>query len=279
MIIENLSNGIEVIRNFDWDMTRRKLCIFMPNYHDERLCRLSLESIQTVVPKEDYIIIVGNDGEHVPFEGIDNVYYLTLNKPDKKMRNGAFIRNYVLKNCQSDLFFQKDGEVVMLGDFIKSCIDADGPWRAGTIYVLDDNQTNKFLETRQPTFTSKTPTKSIECFFPERVEEVKNIIVKAAGGVNLSTYFHYAYCVKTKTLQDINGYDEDFFYYGFEDSDMFCRLYHLGHKLNPKHDITAVHLCHPRPQLTNDINVMSGHFQNKDPKHSVRNPNGWGDGL
>lgn len=277
-----LDNGLEIIQNFEWNMTKRKLCIFMPNYHDKKYTQFSIDNIKTTIPKDDYIIIVGNDGDYIDFDNMENenVFFFSLKRKEKTMRNGCFIRNYIIKRCQSDLFFQKDGEVVVLGDFIKSCIRSNGDWRAGKIYVLDDDNTNEFMMTgNSHVVTSKPPTKIINPIFPDTVEDVKKIIFDSNGKQNLSTYHHYSYCVKTELLKSIRGYDEDYYYYGFEDSDMFCRLYHLGHKLIPDPSITAVHLCHPREEITSEINIMGQLFKDKNPINSIRNSTNWGDGI
>jgi hypothetical protein len=275
------NDTIEVIQNFDWDITNRKLCVFMPNYHNPEYTKFSIQQIKTEVPTDDYVVIVGNDNVDVSFEEFekDNVFFFTLKREEVGMRNGCFIRNYALKRCQSSRFLQKDGEVVILGDFVKNCLEWKTPWRAGNIYVLTDPQTRNYMKSGNTKFIDN-PTHKVRQIFPESADIVKDMILKANGGLNLSTYFHYAYCADTSVLKDISGYDEDFTYYGFEDSDMFCRLYSLGHRIIPDHSCSAVHLCHPR----NDIDIprverMKEIYTSKTPGDVNRNPGGWGDGL
>lgn len=275
-------SNIEVTQNFDWSVTDRKLCIFMPNYHNAKFTKFSLERIKTEVPKDDYVVIVGNDNTDDNFDEFaqDNIFYFSLKREDKGLRNGGFIRNYVIKRCQSQRFFQKDGEVVILGDFIKNCLEWETPWRAGNIYVLTDEQTEEYMKTGDTDGFIDTPTKKIEEIFPDTVEEVKELIRKAKGCLNLSTYNHYAYCVDTSVLKNMNGYDEDFTYYGFEDSDMFCRLYAQGLRIIPDYSCSAVHLCHPRDELViNKINRMGGLFERKNPNKIKRNRKRWGEGI
>lgn len=274
-----LDNGIEIVQNFEWSMTKRKICIFMPSYHDKKYTDNSLRNIKTSVPKEDYIIIIGCDGNEQDYSGREdeNVYFFHINRSNREVRNSAYVRNYCLKRCQSDLFFQKDGDVVVLGDFIKNCIEWSQPWRAGMIYVLDEEQTENYLDSNNPVFLD-SPTKKIDLAFPEGVNKVKNIIYNAHGSVNMSTYFQYAFCAETKVMQDMNGYDEDYTYYGYEDSDMFCRLYGAGYKMMPDFDCSAVHQCHPRALVSGKVENMESVFLSKDMSQSKRNPNGWGDG-
>jgi len=276
-----LSNGIEVTQNFDWDITKRKICVFMPHHHDRKFTAFSLQQIATQVSKDDYVVIVGCDNTEDDFEEFekDNIYFFSLKRPEGGSRNGCFVRNYAIKRCQSDLFFQKDGEVVMIGDFIQNCIDRNGSWRAGKIYVLDDRNTQRYMSTGNPSSFINRPIKIIDEIFPDSVEEVKRIIDVSTGQLNLTTYHHYACCHQTSVLQSINGYDEDFATYGYEDSDMFCRLYALGYKMKPDYSCGAVHLCHPRSAGIDDVSEMANLFREKDPKDPVRNPNGWGEGA
>jgi hypothetical protein len=274
-------NGTEVIQNFDWDITKRELCIFMPNYHDAKYTKFSLRQIRTEMPKDNYVVIVGNDNTDDNFEEFEdeNVFFFSLKRPTKQSRNGCFIRNYVIKRCQSRRFFQKDGEVVIIGDFIKNCIQWDTPWRAGVIYVLDEGQTDQYMNTGKTDSFINKPTHRVQKIFPGTVDEAKKMIFQSKGCLNLSTYHHYAYCVDTVVIKGINGYDEDYKHYGFEDSDMFCRLYAMNHRIIPDPSCFAVHLCHPRNIIQGNVNDMGAIFQRKSPHDGVRNPNGWGEGI
>jgi GT2 family glycosyltransferase len=283
-VITQFDNGIEVVQNFEWDITKRKVCIFMPHYHDRKYTAFSLRNIKTTRPKGDYVVIVGCDNidsDFEEFEG-DNIYFFSIKRPGGS-RNGCFVRNYAIKRCQSELFFQKDGEVVVVGDFIKHCIRVcakpNQGWRAGNICVLTKEQTARYMSTGDSSGFIERPTRVIKEEFPDSVKEVKKILVDSNGQVNLTTYHHYAYCVRTALLQSINGYDEDFFSYGYEDSDMFCRLYGLGHRIRADYSCTAIHLCHPRGSEVNNVRPMADLFESKDPQNPVRNPNGWGDGV
>jgi hypothetical protein len=283
-----LDNGVEITQNFDWSVTNRQMCIFMPHHHDRKYTQFSIDQIRTSIPKNDYVIIVGCDNNKDEFEG-DNVYYFWMKTPTQGSRNGCFIRNYAIKRCQSMYFLQKDGEVVILGDFIKNCFKKiiyhagdsqswTASWRAGKIYVLNDQQTRRYMSTKSPEHFISTPTEVIKENFPGTTNAVKDIIYNATG-TNLSTFFHYAYCVPTLDLEKVRGYDERFGSYGYEDSDMFCRLYAMGHRLIPDPYCSAVHLCHPKNAQTSDITKMRKLFGNSDPETLIRNPSGWGDGI
>ena len=198
------------------------------------------------------------------------------------MRNSCFIRNYCLKRSKSRLFFQKDGEVVVKGDFIKSCINwkdynPNSAWRPGLISVLDEPQTDYFIKNNTIPF-KRGDIKRLNGKYPKSANEARDIIFNAHGSVNFSTYFQYAFCADTKVMQEMCGYDEDYYYYGYEDSDMFCRLFSAGYKMNYDYSCHAIHQCHPRSLSGDEVNNMEDIFKNKDMDNVNRNPDGWGKG-
>lgn len=280
-------NPIEVKQNFDWEMTRRKMCIFMPHFHGKKYVEFTVKKISTIIPKDQWIIIIGDDGTDENFNDLTqyNAYYFSLNRRNKEYRNACFIRNYCIKRCQSELFFQKDCEVVVLGDFIKNCIASNKGWRAGNIRVLEQQITEKYFETQLDSILNKEPiTRKINDprgFIIKTSRQIQDSICEAQGALNISTYFHYAYCIKTSILKSINGYDESFTKYGFEDSDMFCRLFHINQILYPDYECTAIHLDHPKySSCGNDSALMCQVFLSTNPANYIRNVNiDWGEGI
>lgn len=244
-------------KNFDWDITNRKLVIFMPNYNGRALTAYTISKIQTSVPDKDWIIIVGNDNVDDEFD-FPNVYYFNIRRDTKEPRNGGFIRNYFIKNCKSDLILQKDGEVLLEGDFIKNAIDnvKEDAWRPKIIYVLDGDQTTKLLNNYKievsPTYVVNPPY--------------------------ISTYFHYAYCIQTNILQYLHGYDENYKYWGYEDTDLFDRLLTINKIIKPDPEISATHLSHHSTINYDQLKNMELYYNSVDKSLVIRNPNGWGEG-
>jgi hypothetical protein len=272
---------MEVTKNFEWSITKRKVCIFIPNYGKREELVFSINNIQTEVPEEDWVIIVGNDGIDVNLDCLKskNVYYYTLHRKSNESRNGAFNRNYAIKRCQSEWLIQKDPEVILQGDFIKKVLDSQEGWRAGNVYVLPRGlskelvQENDFSVLKFSACISIYPVKILDSKY------AKYIIVAEDGKPNFSSYFHYAYAMRTRILQEMQGYDEFYLYYGYEDSDMFVRLLAMGQHLIPDNDITAIHLHHERDKGFNlqDLKKMRQVFIAKDPKQIKRNQT-WGEG-
>lgn len=276
--------------NFDWDITKRKLVIFLPSFKYSKLTEFSISQIQTKVDPSKWIIIIGNDNVDTDWDYLKyrNVRYFTLLSDNTKPRNSCFIRNYAIKRSLADVHLQKDAEVVVLGDFIQKAINAQEPWRPGKVYSLDEEQTELYLKTAH--LESTVEKYPIE--FPSHMiidkgvnsdlfYNIKNVVLDADGTVNPSTYFQYAFGVKTEILQNLRGYDEEYTSYGWEDTDLFCRLHVMQKYIIPDYSCVAIHLYHPRgfEHEIDTVAVMKNIFITKNMKELQRNPVKWGQGF
>jgi len=279
---------LKVMADFDWAQTRgKKLVVFALNYEHHALTEFAINQIQTQVDPKDYMIIIGNDNNQHNWTHLNpkNVWSFSLIHDTKGPRNGAFIRNYFLRRCESDWVMQKDGEVIVTGDFIYRIINLHTPWRAGKVCVLDDAHTTQILEKGVEWFmgSNPTPLRIIEPFVAVNSYHVKEIIGAADGRINPSTYFHYAYACPTAIFSKIGGYDERFTSYGWEDSDMFCRLFHNGIYLSPDAGCWAIHPRHPRAAdsiTAADVALMRDVFMKNSPADYIRNKTKeWGSGV
>ncbi len=237
---------IEVKQNFDWYATKKKLVVFMPNFNGKALTEFSIERLSTVSEFKNWMIIIGNDNVDDNWDHLctKNVGYFTLFHDDKSPRNGAFIRNYFIKRCQSEFILQKDGEVVIEGDAIFNAIqncDFKTGWRAGYIGVLTQDQTSDFMQSK---ILSGVNYREIEPVIPGCISSAKNYLLRRDGKVNFISYFHYAFCVSTPYLQSMHGYDEDYKNYGWEDVDMYLRLSAMNVSIVPDYTCYAFHLNH-----------------------------------
>ncbi len=273
---------MKVIQNFDWSATEKKLVIFCPNYNGKRLTEHTIQRIQTAVPTDQWMVIVGNDNVDDDWDHLrtSNVASITLIRDNKEPRNGAFIRNYVLKRCRSELFLQKDGEVVIEGDFIfdtiHQCHDEFG-WRPGHAVALSAMETSCYLDGKCPNLDQVGYQVEPVVACPD-LERTKRYLLRRNGQLNFISYYHYAYCVRTMWLQTMRGYDEDYRYYGWEDVDMYLRLADRGVKIFPDYNCYAVHLYHASTVNRPMLNQMAELFRQKDPTLWCRNPAGWGEG-
>jgi hypothetical protein len=279
---------LEVKQNFDWEETQdKKLVVFMPNHAHSQLTEFAIQQIRTRVDKKDYLLVIGNDNVDYNWDHLCNlnVRSFTLIHDNEGPRNGAFIRNYFLKRNKSEITMQKDGEVIVTNDFIYRVINCHTPWRAGKIWVVPEHRTKDMLEVTGGvnwTLEHMPMTHLVTPMIAENAYHAKEIIALADGKVNPSTYFHYAYAAPTKVLQNIGGYDEDYKTYGWEDADMFCRLYHMGTYLTPDAGCAAVHPWHPRATdcAPEQLLEMRQLFITKSPGDPFRNRNReWGEGV
>jgi len=178
---------------------------------------------------------------------------------------------------------QKDGEVVVTGDFIYRIIHFHMPWRAGKIYVLNEIQTQNMLK-HDPDWLmlNMQPTRVIEPIVAVNSYHVKELVELADGKVNPTSYFHYAYAAPTAIFSKIGGYDEDYKTYGWEDADMYCRLFHNEVYLVPDSGCAAIHPFHPRAADCTSENLLKMRqlFVNKSPADYFRNKtHAWGQGT
>ncbi len=297
---------VQVKSNFDWSITNRKLVIFIPNYGRKEYVEFGIKNLITSVPRDDWVIIIGNDNIEENFDNLfdQNVRYFTLFTGNSKPRNSCKIRNYAIKRCMSNIFFQKDPEVVVIGDFIKKSIEHGKGWRTGFSIIASValsrlilkngiQEVNKFLfkGPMDPNICAWRPTGLIAeklndgtyrgIADPKHLYDpkfIKDVIFNANGKWNESTCFAYALGIETNILKEIGGYDEDYTSYGYEDSDLFCRLMNIKYGLTPDYNCVSVHLHH---QLTVDGNLgkMAQMFNSKDYREVIRNKNCWGEGV
>lgn len=107
---------------------------------------------------------------------------------------------------------------------------------------------------------------------------VHDIIANRCGVQNVSSYLHYAFATSSGVLKSMRGYDEDFVSYGYEDSDIFCRLMAAQYTIAPDYECTVIHLWHKSPDVSN-LGSMHNLFKSKNPLDIVRNHDGWGEGI
>lgn len=258
--------------DFDWSLTNRELVIFIPNWGRGNYIRSTVAAMETSVPRNRWIIIVGNDCQHEDLSDLNdqNVVSFTFdpNRDRPQDRGGGFIRNMVIKQSQSRWFFQRDPEIVIKNDFIAHILEC-----ATDMYRLGGP-------------ARKTRKKTTQRFLQGQatVAECQNDADVFSIDPRHFVYANFAFAVRTKILQDIRGFDEDYGQTYCYDRDLFVRLIKRGVKITSDPECTPIHLWHPTPSFPNtpktvaDYNEMKAMFATKDPKQIIRNPHGWGEG-
>jgi len=261
------------LKNFDWSCTERDLVILVPNFGRGKYIRKLLDSLtSTVVPKDKWLLLVANDCIHEDFSDLEssNVRYFTLERTPFWERGDAYMRNIAIKYSRSKLLAQKDPEVLYTNDFIKGCFDhQDVLYRCGAFtYQASQEVTMQFLDNK--------------CDLDTVINQSNRIPILEDRFV----FYHYGYSIPIKYLKDLNGYDEDFHYYGYVDTDMHNRLMKHGVGQFFDRDCNPIHLWHEKPQVKTDPVAirreahMKFLYKQKMSEDIVRNKNtNWGEGA
>lgn len=251
----------------DWGLTKRKICIFIPNFGRGKYIRATLDQFQTSLNRDDYLIVIGNDGIDEDFSDLadKNIVSFTLNREDKSARNGCFIRNYFIKNAQCDIIFQKDPETIMLTrhyDWLQtlSMMEENMIYRVGISHSFEQYPTNMILSGHDP------------LLWIDKQEQIDH-----------QKYYklHHGFGIHLKTLQNIHGYDEEYRYYGPEDRDLWGRLINIPNmRVFVDMQVCIAHLYHSFDPfaLTDKHKDMEEVFSRKIPTEIVRNGDNWGNG-
>ncbi len=232
---------------------RANSSLIITTYNWPEALQRVLESVrtQTVMPGE---VIVADDGS-----GEETANLLDRMKdnfpcplrhvwqPDDGFRAAA-IRNKAAAVSGADYLVFTDGDCILRPDFIKQHqkLARKNSFVAGNRILLSPEFTRAVLEKKldigiwkphqfrkrdinRPWALKKIPLGPLRRLQKNRWKGVKTC--------NLS--------LTKKALLDVNGFDENFRGWGYEDSDLVIRLLHRGyHHLNGKFSTTVMHLWH-----------------------------------
>ena len=236
-------------QNFDWAETARPLVVFIPNYGRGAYIRKLLPYIPRL---EDALIIVGNDGLHEEFDDLHGagVRYFTTDNPSE--RNGGFIRNYVIRRCQSKLLGQKDPET-----FVAPYQNDPPNWIERVLSLPD----GKFW---RPAYTTDVDRNGNPHTFRPVGYTYERI--------------HWCYAAPTEALREIRGYDEDYKFYSPEDKCCFRRLSTICDEV-PDGDYLVEHFWHQINDKVPQWGFEGNQLYNYKLQHNLPiNPGSWGEG-
>jgi len=226
-------------KNFDWSETKVDLLFLIPNFGRSIYIRNTISNtLNTIVDHNKFLILIINDGIEENFDDLYDDYrvrYFTLPRKNNWERTDGIIRNVAIKNSQSKLFAQRDPEILYDGDFLKGCFDnQDVLYRCGGVaHQASQEDTNLYLDNKIGL----------------------NQLKQSANKSNLSNFFfawHYGHCAPIEYFKKLNGYDEEFLYYGWCDRNMHDRLIKSGVKQYVDHSCQPIHLYHEKPQVRTD---------------------------
>jgi len=258
-------------KNFDWKQTNKELVLLIPNFGRGKYVRQTLNNlIETSISKDRWVILLINDSIHEDFSDLENenILYFTVERNSKHERGDAFMRNICIKYSQSKLLAQKDPEIFYTNDFIKGCFNNQGVlYRCGGMaHLAKEQDTHNYLDNNID--VNKLIKNSDKYPITERF-----------------VYWHFGHCAPIECFRKLNGYDEDFKYYGYVDTNMWDRLMKSGLKQRIDPTCNPIHLWHPKPHFkTHERDIkryeaMGKLYNNKINQDIVANINvEWGEG-
>ena len=224
--------------------------LIISTYNRPRALYLCLDSVmqQSVLPDE---ILVADDGSGMDtrdvvrhFEQISPVPVRHIWHEDRGFRVAA-IRNKAIAASRSDYLIQIDGDLILQRNFIQDhlAFARRGCYVAGSRGMLTQRLTQQVLNGE---ITSLSPlTRGVYCS-----NNVMRIPIMSAFYRMLSPEYNPRSCNMALWREDalrVNGYDEAFEGWGFEDTEFGLRLKKSGvRQLRIKFRAVAFHLFHEK---------------------------------
>lgn len=253
---------------FNWNSTNCPIIIFIPNFGRKTLLIPTLQRFKTNLPKNDWKFLVVNDGFSEDLSDLEhfNLCWFTFEREPIE-RNGALIRNYVIKRLQCQTICQRDPEIMLDGgDYLQHVYEnQDKIYRPASMIELQPN--------------------AVQEIFDNPFCDLARLDVLRSWKVTPYNYeaFHNGCAIPLQLLRNIGGYDENFSEgYGYEDVDLLQRLKLTDYKFLVDNKIIGYHLWHQmRRKFHKTINKNGIIYENKMKNLQVIANNGkeWGKGI
>ena len=229
--------------------------LVITTYNNPPFLEIVLKSVlrQNAYPKE---VVIADDGSRaetrILIERYQRIFPVPLIHswiPDQGFRV-SMSRNKAIAKATGDYIVMVDGDMVLTPHFIKDHkrLMQKGFFVMGSRAPLSESATRSRLRTLNPTFhfwscRLKKPLALVRMPFLSNWIKGKSGITRAK---TCNVAFWKEDCVK------INGFDENFEGWGYEDSDFFQRMLNIGiNRKNAKGMAGAVHLYHPEANRVN----------------------------
>jgi len=215
-----------------------KYSIIIPTYNRARTLSLTLDSvIRQTISADQYEIIVIDDGSTDDTELKVKNYELRITKPEIryfKIEHGgpAKARNKGIKESKGEIIFFTDDDCIVPNNWMEILLDGfrrhpDVVGVGGWLTIARHLQKNNYIERyiHYVHFWNH--------YFPAIVL-FKNEIISNDPAIGLRGVFANNtanLCIKKLVLEKVNGFHEDFFWPGSEDTDLAFRILSSGSKL------------------------------------------------
>ena len=257
-----------------------KTCLLITCFNRNHQLNRSLERLtRLTLPYEVLVINDGGNEEETErtvrnFEGRLPIRYIYNHNPDWSICSMA--RNIGIKNTDCDIIITSEPEILFVTDVIQQMLQkhTEIPGKvisAGTIYHMGEQATLHDDMVNNPS------------------ERLKFEAVNDSGhGTNPNNPAGYAKIqgwvapfaalYRRDWLLDINGWDEQFISWGFDDTDLLTRLSFNGVGQEIARDIECVHQWHQklppdvqaRASTMNEGIMQRKNFNREDPNNNIK---------
>lgn len=242
--------------------------LVITTYNKPDYLELVLRSVlgQTHLPLE---VIVADDGSREETKNLIDEFRKTAPFPvvhvwqeDKGFRLSA-ARNRAFAVVQSEYVIMIDGDIILHPHFVRDHARHARPgyFVSGGRMMLPEDVTKKLLEEKR-TWIRKSELsfkKTLKSFHAPWITPLmfsyKSTNYKYGAGANMAFW--------TKDIRAINGFDEAFAAYGYEDWDIMLRFMNAGIKKRYlRHSAVACHLYHPYKRGSEESFALNrAHFE------------------
>lgn len=252
-----------------------RISLIISTYNFSKALNLCLESVsrQTVMPDE---IVIADDGSSEETVKIISQWrhrlplrILHVWQENKGFRK-SMIMNKGLAVCSGDYIIQIDGDIIMERHFISDHIiyARRGYFLCGSRSRINKNYTQKLLQGKNVQLS----------FFLPGIEDRVNAFRCRLLTPLFYKYNHLRGCNMSFWRDDIieiNGYDETFTQYGYEDEDVQERLKRLGRtKKFIKFMCIQYHIWHPEHPSKNNLAETRKLIDRNNELDIIRSPHG-----
>lgn len=235
-----------------------KISLIISTYNRPEALRLSLMSakVQTRIPDE---VIIADDGSKENTRELIKNFAKDFPCPilhawqeDKGFRL-AESRNNALRMAHGDYIVFIDGDIIMERHFIADHerLAEKGYFVIGSRASLKNKLTLKLIKEKKINisfYTKGVRRKENALWLPFLTFWTKNLYHKRrfyGRGANMAMWF--------EDLRKVNGFDQELIGYGYEDFDLFNRLFNIGLKRKyAKFQAIEYHLFHEKDSICNE---------------------------
>jgi glycosyltransferase involved in cell wall biosynthesis len=246
------------------------ISVIVTTYNWPSALKLCLESL-FVQRDKNFEIIIADDGSSSANLKLNRAY--SANSPvsvnyihhdDQGFRAGT-IRNKAVAQSKGEYLLFIDGDCILRPDFVARHrqLAASGYFVPGNRVLLSQRFTQEVIDQQIPLY-AKPVSYFIRLWLQKQINRISGFVYLPLGFLRLSQPKKWQKAmtcnlgVWKKDFIRVNGFDELFEGWGFEDSDLVIRLIHSGvMRKEGRFAVSVLHLWHPQNDKSKrDINYQ-----------------------